>query len=304
MKERTFDVDGPVFSLDYEGPAHGPTFVLVHGLGGAHPNWLSLAPLLAERGRVLAPDLPGFGRTPPEGRRSTLGANRVFVSRFITEVAGSHVVLIGNSMGGLIAMMQARREPETVGGLVLIDPALPRRLSEADRVVAGMFATFMVPRVGEAYAQRRARNGGMERFVHRTLALCAHDPSRVPPDVVEALLTLARERAEMPWATGAFLEAARSIVRTLAPRRKVLAAIEDIATPTLMIMGAHDRLVPLSAARSVAQRRPDWDFEIFERCGHIPQMEDAQGVARAVSSWLDGPVARIVGGSRAGESAS
>ncbi|MFY9588857.1 MAG: alpha/beta fold hydrolase, partial [Actinomycetota bacterium] len=83
MESRWIELDGPVHYAAWDGPSEGPTFVLVHGLGGSHANWMSVGPALAERGRVLAVDLAGFGRTPPAGRRSTIGANRRLLHRFI-----------------------------------------------------------------------------------------------------------------------------------------------------------------------------------------------------------------------------
>ena len=64
---RTADVDGPVAYREWDGPP-GTTFVLLHGLGGSHLNWVEAAPGLAGLGRVLAPDLPGFGRSPRGAR--------------------------------------------------------------------------------------------------------------------------------------------------------------------------------------------------------------------------------------------
>src|ERR1041384_8559143 len=177
MQARTIDVDGPAYVLDYAGPAGGPTFVLVHGLGGSHVNWMALAPLLAQRGRVLVPDLPGFGRTPPEGRAASVRANRAFVSKLIQQEAGTAAVLVGNSMGGLISIVQAADEPEAVAGLVLIDPAIPRRRIDAvDATVARLFATYLVPRVGEAFIERRPASMGPERLAEETLKMCTVDP--------------------------------------------------------------------------------------------------------------------------------
>ena len=67
------DVEGPVYVADFGGD--GPVMLLVHGLGGAHLNWMAVAPQLAAHHRVYALDLPGFGRSPLAGRRSTIAAN-------------------------------------------------------------------------------------------------------------------------------------------------------------------------------------------------------------------------------------
>src|SRR5204863_477650 len=168
MLSRTLDLDGPVHVADFGGA--GPTMVLVHGLGGSHANWLAVGPALAAHARVLAPDLPGFGRTPLAGR-------------------SAHVAV-------------------------------------------------------------------------------------------------ARERQQMPWAHPAFLEAARSIFAILARSRDMQAMVRRIAAPTLLIQGSEDRLVPLAAARALAALRPDWSLEVFERVGHVPQLEAPERFVATVAAWL------------------
>ena len=122
---RFADLDGPVHYVEWDGPP-GRTFVLVHGLGGSLLSWLAVAPGLAMHGRVLAMDLPGFGRTERNGRRSRVSDLRGTVSRFVDEVAGGGpVVLVGNSMGGAISMLEAALEPAAVEALVLSNSVFP-----------------------------------------------------------------------------------------------------------------------------------------------------------------------------------
>src|SRR3989442_14019359 len=131
MRSRTIDLDGPVHYADFGGT--GPTLVLVHGLGGSHVNWLAVAPVLARRARVLAVDLAGFGRTPLGERSADVPSNRLLLDRFIiassppiefpTTIAGPAAIVVGNSMGGLLAMMEAAVAPERVAALALVAPA-------------------------------------------------------------------------------------------------------------------------------------------------------------------------------------
>lgn len=297
MERRTIDLDGPVHYLEWEGPGHGPTFVLVHGLGGSHANWLSFAPLIAARGRVLVPDLAGFGKTPLAGRTATVQANRALLDRFIEATGATPAILVGNSMGGLISLMQAHAAPERVAGLVLVDPACPRvARAPVDRTVAATFAAYLVPGVGERYVEWRYRKLGPERIVRETLAMCCVDPSRVASEVVEAGIAIARERATYPWAVTAFLQAARSVMRFLARRERHVRIVREVAAPALLVMGRQDRLVQIAAADALARVRPDWEYVVFDDLGHVPQMEDPQGLMRAVDSWLAGPAARLLAG--------
>jgi pimeloyl-ACP methyl ester carboxylesterase len=283
------ELDGPVHYAEWEGPAEGPTFVLVHGLGGSHANWLSVAPGLARRGRVLAVDLAGFGRTPPSGRRSTLGANRRLLDRFLHATGAAPAILAGNSMGGAIAAMEASEEPEAAGGLILVDPALPPvRSARPDAVVAAVFATYLVPGVGERFVRMRAQRLGPERLVHETMRMCCVDASRVDEAVIAQHVALAQERFTYDWTHAAFLEAARSLLRRLARRERFLAMLRRISCPTLLLQGRHDRLVSLAAAQAAAAIRPDWSFQTFDELGHVPMLEDPAAWLAAVQGWLEG----------------
>lgn len=284
-RSRTVDVDGPVHVADFGG--EGPAVVLVHGLGGSHVNWLSSGRLLARSARVVALDLVAFGRTPPEGRSATISANAELLCDFIEAEMGGSAIVVGNSMGGLVSLIAAARRPEQVAGLVLLDAALPRpEGAGVDRAVALAFAAYALPGFGEVFLRARAVRLGPERYVRQVLALVCADPSRVPPEIVEAHIELARERRKMPWADRTFLDAARSLMVTLASKRRFYGIVDSITAPALIIQGARDRLVPVEAARALARRRPDWDLEVYDDVGHAPELEVPERFVASVQSWL------------------
>lgn len=282
----TIDLDGDVHFVDYGG--EGDPIVLVHGLGGSHVNWWALGPLLAERYRVLALDLPGFGRTMPAGRRSTVSANTDLLRRFIVKVAGAPVVLVGNSMGGMIALHVAARAPDLVDGLVLLDSSLPGAPGGmVDVEILRNFAAFMVPGMGERLLRRRRERLGPEGLVRESLRLCCAHPGAVPTDLLEATLDFATERWDAQHAERAFLEAARSLITVLGNRTAYRRIIEAVSAPTLLLHGAHDRLVPLAAAAQAARKRPDWTFQVLDDVGHVPQIEAPGETAHHILRWLD-----------------
>jgi pimeloyl-ACP methyl ester carboxylesterase len=289
LDSRTVDLGSPVHVADFGGV--GPTMVLVHGLGGSCLNWLGAGPRLARRARVLALDLAGFGRTAPGPRSGRVAANRDLLDRFLRSVVGEPALLVGNSMGGLIAMMQAAACPDTVTGLVLAAPAQPHpRGARIDRQVMVAFALYSIPGLATWYIGRRAARLGPEGLVRETLRLCCADPARVSADVREAHVELVRERlARMPWANRAFLDAARSTLRVLRRRREYRAMVDRIGAPTLLIQGDRDRLVSPAASRELARRRPDWTLEALEGIGHVPQLENPALFVERVERWLDGP---------------
>ena len=282
---RVVELGVPVHYVDYGG--EGPAMVLIHGLGGAHVNWMSVGQGLAERARVVAIDLPGFGRTPTEGDSASIHANRALVSRFVDRVMGEPSILVGNSMGGLISLMTAAETPATVSGLVLVNPALPAAPGGFfDLAVAAAFAGYCVPGIGELLMSGRKLLLGSEGSVRQMLDFCCVDASRVDPDVVAATIALSQERTKTAGGNAAFLSAARSIVASILRRGAFERMIDRITAPALLVHGTHDRLVPVAAAKALAARRSDWTLEIFENIGHVPQLEDPAGFIAAVDRWL------------------
>jgi pimeloyl-ACP methyl ester carboxylesterase len=287
VRSEYVDLDGPMHYLDYGGSSSGPLLVCVHGLGGAAWNWSALAPLLTADARVLAVDLAGHGYTPAAGRRTTVPGNLRLLERFLREVAGEPVVLVGNSMGGAISALQAAAAPDIVGGVVLIDPALPRPLlAPIDARVAASFAMLALPGLGEAALARRRRSASAEQVVRQTFALCCVDPSRIPADVVATAVELAKHRGRDPEAGPSFLLAARSLVKLLTRPGRLNAALSTIAAPVLLIHGDGDRLVPVRVTRSMAAAHPAWQLAIAENVGHVPQLEAADWTADVIREWL------------------
>jgi pimeloyl-ACP methyl ester carboxylesterase len=281
------DLGGPVHWVDFGGPAGAPAFVLVHGLGGSHLNWVQVAPALARRGRVLALDLPGFGLSTSGRRSASVSANAAVLDRFVREIAGSPAVLVGNSMGGMISLLTAAAHPESVSGLVLVDASLPVPRYRPDRQVAAQFVLYAVPFFGERYMALTARRLTDRQLVQRVVNLCFADPSRASEDLLAASAALVAERRRRPPQDAAFLQAARSLLRVLARPRRYQALMKRLDLPVLLIHGDRDRLVPVAAARAALAANPRWDSAILEGVGHTPQLEDPVAVVEHIDAWLD-----------------
>jgi len=287
---RFADLDGPVHYVEWDGPP-GRTFVLVHGLGGSLLSWLAVAPGLARHGRVLAMDLPGFGRTERNGRRSRVSDLRGTVSRFVDEVAGGDpVVLVGNSMGGGISMLEAALEPAAIEALVLSNSVFPwkRGSSLPAPIVMVGFALYELPRVGEWASRQRVTRLEAERAVELGLRIIAADPSTIPEDLVRLHVEQLVRHQQNPDAGPAFLEAARSLL-ALGRRREVVRwIVGSVRSPVLVVHGREDRLVPVGFAMGALEMRPDWDVRLIPRVGHVPQMEAPDRWLAAVEPWIEG----------------
>jgi pimeloyl-ACP methyl ester carboxylesterase len=283
MMSKHADLDGPVHYLDVGGS--GPPLVCVHGLSGSALNWIAVGPALAERHRVFALDLRGFGRTPL-GSGTRLRDNRRLLDLFLREVVGGPAVVVGNSMGGLLAVLQAAAAPETVSGLVLVDPALPWRGHRPFELsLWTFFGSLLTPLLGEATLGWNGRRLGAERVVLGVLEACCVDASRVPRDMVRALVDQETERFASPRSFRALAQASRSLLWALG-RRGLTRTYARVAVPTLLVHGAKDRLIP--AAFSVAiGRRFGWQVEVLPDVGHVPMMEVPVDFTRVALGWLD-----------------
>ena len=118
------------------------------------------------------------------------------------------------------------------------------------------------------------------------LRLCCVDPARVPADVLEQHLEMARARRGYPDIDEHFLHAARSLMGMLARRSSYLATINAIQVPVLLLHGEKDRLVTIGAARAVAAANPSWRFEVAPDVGHVPQLEVPGWTAGHILAWL------------------
>ena len=283
MVSKHVDLDGPVHYLDFGGS--GPPLVCVHGLSGSALNWMAVAPALTDRYRVLALDLRGFGRTPL-GSGTRLRDNRRLLDLFIRQVAGGPAVVVGNSMGGLLAVQQAADVPASISSLVLVDPALPwYGLRPFDLSVWAFFGILLPPLLGEAALGSNAHRMGAERIVRGVLDACCADAGRVPEDMVQALIEQEADRFESPRSFRALAQASRSLLWALG-RRGLAGAYGRVAAPTLVVHGARDRLVPADFSVAIG-RRFGWQVDVLPDVGHVPMMEVPADFQRIMLGWLE-----------------
>jgi pimeloyl-ACP methyl ester carboxylesterase len=236
---------------------------------------------------VLALDLVGHGLTPVGNRTADIEGHRRLVSGFLAALGGAPAILMGNSMGGLVAALHAAQEPESVAGLILIDPALPTaRLGLVHPRVVVNFLLCAVPGVGEHYLTQRRRRTTAAQSVHRVLDICCVDASRVPPAVVDAHVELT-EHIDRSEADAAYLRSARSLSMLMARPADTLRRLDGLRQPTMLVQGQRDLLIPLAAARRTSAAHPEWRFEVARDIGHVPMLEAPEWTRATVDDWLD-----------------
>lgn len=284
-RSRTVDLGGTVHYVDFDGPAHAPALVMVHGLGGSHVNWLPLADRLRADHRVYAVDLAGFGFTRGTHLSPSVGANAQLVRRFILEVVGEPAIVIGNSMGGLITTLVASSEDAPVRGMVLIDPAMPAPRGRPDAQARSLLTLLGAP-IRRAIRARRGRSLSVAGEVAAVLRLCIAQWDRLDEDVFEAHVDLATAQKGFAELNDSFKIAGRTMIAALARRSVVRRRLAAIDVPVLLIQGDRDRLVHVSSARWAARMNPEWEYVEMAGVGHVPMLEAPDETASAVIDWL------------------
>lgn len=279
-----------VHVLRADGPAEGPTQLLVHGLGGSATNWLEVMAGLAQTGEVIAMDLPGFGRTePPRPGASRIRANLGFLKAFAGHLGIEQAVVHGNSMGGLLATLLAAERPDLVDALVLVDPALPSppgALRNVSRDSFRTFAPFVVPGLGRKVVSRWYGSNTAEQLFADNQAFVHADPTRVRPPLRAVGLENTAYGQRTPWRLDGFAAAGESLLPLLLGRTTLNRAVDAIEAPTLVVWGDEDQLVTKPVIDAVTGRREDFDLHVFPGVGHVPMVEVPDDYLEVVVPWI------------------
>src|SRR3954469_8505607 len=242
----------------------GPDLLLLHGLGGAKSSFYDTAAALSRRYRVHALDLPGFGgsskpSTAPYGaayhEKAVIGAMDAL------GIARAHIV--GNSMGGRVAIEVGLQRPERVGGLALLCPAVAFVRRDWHGLVRRLRPELgMLP-----------HSLGHKRIEQQFWALFA-DRDLVDPSVADIVVDEFERIYRNPGARLAFLASARAIYLE-APfgRRGFYPRLAGLGAPALFVWSSHDRVISERFGRHVARWLPEAEQVVLQGCGHVPQVE-------------------------------
>lgn len=281
--------DTAVRTLRHRGSDGGTPQLLVHGLGGSAVNWLEVMGPLSSRGPVVAVDLPGFGRTrPPRPEAARVGSCAAFLAALCDRLGWSRVELHGSSMGGLVAVLAAAREPDLVHRLVLCAPALPlspRALASLPLSTLVRFAPFLVPGLSRILTRAIWRRLSAERLHEASLASVHARPDRLRPAVRDLGLENYRSGKRLAWRTASLAVAGHSLLAHLLGSRHTHRALDAVTAPTLVVHGTEDRLVPVAIIEGLAVRRPDWRIVRLSGAGHLPMLETPGAYLEATGAF-------------------
>lgn len=226
-------------------PEGSPILLLLHGLGATAESWhFQLSELCARGYRLIAPDLPGFGRSPLAGRRWNLNQAVEQLIDLMDQLGIGRFIAAGISMGGTVALQMAYRYPRQVKGLILINTfssLTPGSLSEWGYFLRRGWRAFLRTPADQAWIVAERVFPGPDQAAYREMLV--ESIRRADPIIYrQAMLALARFNFT----------------------RKLPA----IKAPTLVISGAEDTTIPLKNQRELANKIPYAEHVVVPKAGH------------------------------------
>jgi pimeloyl-ACP methyl ester carboxylesterase len=253
----------------------GAPLLLLHGIGRDRRDWSEVLPALADHWKVIALDLEGFGDSEPWGDRITLATMTRMVRRTLIALGVVvPVVVVASSMGGAVALRLHEEDPDGVSALVLTSSAgfaAGAALGLRMMAVRGIGPALLWFRPIAARVQVRML------FADKALAT-----GRLIAEAVERIRRREHRRA--------YFQVVHDLggLRGVRPewRADVLGALAREGTPTLVLWGERDAVLPVRQLTAAAAALPHARTRVLEGVGHMSQIEDPVGFVREVSSFL------------------
>ncbi len=257
--------------MNWKEAGSGPGAVLfVHGFPFSGAIWDDQLAAVPEGWRFLAPDLPGFGGTPPVGGTLTMERLADELVVFLDERGIHRAVVCGLSMGGYATLALWRRNAARVRALVLADTRAAPDTPQA--------------RAGRYESAARARSNGVRVVAEAMLPHLLSPHTRATrPDVVARLVGIMES---------ASVEGVAEALEGMAERPDSLPMLHTIDVPTLVLVGEADELTPPAEAEVLAQHIPNATLRVVPGAGHVTCMEAPKAFNAALSGFLAGLRAR------------
>lgn len=243
----------------------GPEVILLHGLGGDNGNWRMTLPALASRFHVYAPDQIGFGQSDKPQINYRVATLVDFLNAFYKKAGISKAALVGNSLGGWVAMDFALQYPDKVTRLVLVD--------------SGGYSFKRTGGVAPAREVLLGLNPSSLAGTKQLMAIVFHNKAFSTDEVSEQVFTQ-HLRKNDGYTINSFVD---SILRG---EDVVDGKLGALKTPTLIVWGRDDLLIPLAAGKALAEDIAGSQTVVLDDCGHVPQMECAAPFNDALVKYL------------------
>ncbi len=259
------------------GPADAPPVLMLHGLGATNASLLPCLADLARDHRVIAPDLPGFGQSAAPAAVYSPAWFAAWVEAFQHAVGMRRAVVLGNSLGGRVALEAALTHPKSVRGLILLTPSPAfrrmRTLVPLVRLLRPELGVLPVPLA--------------HRIVVEAIRSMMSQPSRLPGPWYDAAADECVRVFRSPAHRVAFFAVARQIF--LEPphgRTGFWDRLPGLAPPALFVWGDRDRLVPPGFSAHVRDALPDARSVVLHDSGHVPQFEHPEATMALAREFL------------------
>ncbi len=262
--------------LVYRQAGQGPTLLLIHGMAGSSRAWKAVMPELARSYQVIAPDLPGHGQSASPTGDYSLGNLSATLRDLLAVIGIERATIVGQSLGGGVAMQLAYQHPEIAERLVLVGSGgLGREVSWMIRALSLPGTEYVAPALFPGFV-REAGN----RVSELALRLGVRAPRVAEMWDAYASLTIPEHRV-------AFLRTVRAVIEpggqaVSASGRLYLAA----AMPTLIVWGDADSIIPVSHAHSAHAAMPGSRLEILPGVGHFPHAEEPDRFVEVLLDFL------------------
>jgi len=218
---------------------NGEPLVLLHGLFGALSNFRSLIEYFRQHNRVVVPMLPLLEM---DILHTSVGGLAKFVHKFLEARGLNAVNLLGNSLGGHVALIHTLKQPERIKSLILTGSS-------------GLFENGM----GDSYPKR-----GDYEYIKKKTELTFYDPNTATKELVDEVYSITNNR----------LKAIKIIALAKSAIRNNLGEeLNQIKQPTLLVWGNNDSITPPFVAREFNKLIPNSELQFIDKCGHAPMME-------------------------------
>ncbi|MBK7566615.1 MAG: alpha/beta hydrolase [Bacteroidetes bacterium] len=237
----------------YVEEGEGDVLMLLHGLFGALSNFFDIIEHFKATHKVVIPILPLYDLPLEE---STVGGFVDYVERFVAWKKYDKVIVMGNSLGGHIALIYALRNPEKIKGVVLTGSS-------------GLFESAM----GDSYPKR-----GDYEYIKKKAELTFHNPAFATKELVDELFDIVNDRNKVLRV----LTTAKSAIR-----QNLAEEVSKITAPTLLVWGNNDTITPPFVGEEFHKLIPNSKLLFIDECGHAPMMEQPEEFNRYLSEFLD-----------------